>query len=115
MNRCRRPRRSRRPRNRRALNPAWKRRDPEKLKDFSARNVLQRYESERLRTFRSRRLETALRNARDLSMNDLMDSRRGRHLLAAVAIAGAAAMAAVSLPGAYAQPAQPAQQSATEA
>ena len=51
-------------------------------------------------------------------MNDLMDGRRGKKLLAAMAIAGAVVTAAVGLPGAYAQPAQPAQsapQPATEA
>src|SRR5262249_24496259 len=44
----------------------------------------------------------------------LMDGRRSKHLLAAVAIAGAAMMAAANFPAAYAQTAQPATQPATE-
>jgi carboxypeptidase C (cathepsin A) len=47
-------------------------------------------------------------------MYDLMDGRRGKHLLAALAIACAAAMAGASLPSAFAQPAHPGPQQATE-
>jgi carboxypeptidase C (cathepsin A) len=47
-------------------------------------------------------------------MSDLMDCRRGKHLIAAVAIACAAAMAGANLPSAFAQPANPAPQQATE-
>ena len=48
-------------------------------------------------------------------MNDLMDCRHGKHLLAAVAIAGAVLMAGADLPSAFAQPAHPGPQQATEA
>ena len=47
-------------------------------------------------------------------MNDLMDGRRGKHLLAAAVIAGAAVMAAANFAPAYAQPAHPGPQPATE-
>src|SRR5271163_5164991 len=47
-------------------------------------------------------------------MYDLMNGRRGKQLIAAVAIACMAAMAAATLPSAYAQPAHPGPQQATE-
>jgi carboxypeptidase C (cathepsin A) len=47
-------------------------------------------------------------------MNDLMEGRRGKQLLAAVAIACAAVMACATLPSAVAQPARPGPQQATE-
>jgi carboxypeptidase C (cathepsin A) len=47
-------------------------------------------------------------------MNDLMDCRHGKHMLAAVAIACAVLMAGAHLPSAFAQPAHPGPQQATE-
>jgi carboxypeptidase C (cathepsin A) len=46
--------------------------------------------------------------AKDQFMSDLMDGRRGKHLLAAAAIACAVVMAGANLPSAFAQQAQPA-------